>query len=195
MRSHPEKLKMIDEAKSLVNGDAERARLQMASIRMTASPDAKSALAKGVISELQRRDLDAAARNYLVSQIFFQSPRTREVESYFQSLSSNVKGVDELSAIAVVRALKIYCPANRFSVIKDALARQGLTIPGQSQILNELIFHAGPDASAIFQSVSGSGKLNAAFLENLKKQLENPKIKSPCASQQAGNPAAAAKRS
>jgi len=194
MRSHPEKLKMIDEAKALVNGDAERARLQMASIRMTASPDAKSALAKGVISELQRRDLETPARNYLVSQIFFQSPRTREVESYFQSLSNNVKTVDELSAVAVVRALKIYCPANRYSLIKDALGRTNLTIPGQSQILNELIFHAGPEARVIVQSVAGGGKLNATFLENLKKQLENPKIKSPCASQQASAPGAAEKR-
>jgi hypothetical protein len=195
MRSHPEKLKMIEEAKAMVKGDAEHARLQMASIRMTANPEAKSSLAKGVVSQLQRRDLDSAARNYLVSQIFFQSPRTREVESYFNSLSSNIKGVDELSAIAVVRALKIYCPANRFSVIKEALARPALTIPGQSQILNELIFHAGPEATAIFQSNSSGGKLNATFLDNLKKQLENPKMKSPCSTQQAAAPAAGAKRS
>jgi hypothetical protein len=193
MRSHPEKLKMIEEAKSLVKGDAEDARLQMASIRMTANQESKSTLAKGVVSQLQRRDLDPAARNYLVSQIFFQSPRTREVESYFNTLSSNMKSVDEISAIAVVRALKIYCPANRFSVIKEALARPSLTIPGHSQILNELIFHAGPEASAIFQTASDGGKLNATFLDNLKMQLENPKVSSPCSTQQADAPPAAAK--
>lgn len=194
MRSHPEKLKLMEEAKTLVKGDGERARLQMASIRTTPNAEAKSNLAKAVIAELRRKDLDINARNYLVSQIFFQSPRTREVEAYFNSLSSNIKEADEISAIATVRALKIYCPGNRFALFKEALGRSNLSVPGQSQILNELIFHAGPEAMGIFQAASSSGKLNAAFLDNLRKQLENPKMKSPCAAPQSV-PATATKHS
>jgi hypothetical protein len=195
MRAHPEKQKILEEARELVQGDAEKARLQMASIRMAGSPEAKSTIARSVVSQLQRKDLDPAARNYMVSQIFFQSPRTREVESYFNSLASNIRQADELSSIAAIRALKIYCPANRFSVVREALNRPNLSIPGQSQILNELIFHAGPEAMTILEKASTNPKLNASFLANLKKQIESPKMKSPCSQQEAAAPSKSSKRS
>jgi hypothetical protein len=180
MRAHPEKMKLLDEAQKLVQTPNEKARLMMARIRMSPSPEEKSKQAKEVIGELQTKSLDPSARNYLVSQIFFQSPRTHEVEAYFNSLSTQLSSVDELSAIAAVRALKVYCPSNRYDKIREALNRKGISVSAQSQILNELIFHAGPEAQSIFDKTTASTQLAKPFLENLKGQLTNPKIKSPC---------------
>ncbi|NDD91700.1 hypothetical protein EBZ37_06410, partial [bacterium] len=144
------------------------------------NPAAKATLAKAIVTDLQRKDLEPNSRKYLVNEIFFQSPRTHEVESYFKNLTANIRKTEESSTVAAVRALKIYCPANRFTVFREALGRKDLSLTSQSLILNELIFHAGPEAQKVLQSASNAQGLNPTFLGNLKKQLEKPQMKSPC---------------
>ncbi len=182
MRAHPEKLKILEEAQGLIKTDIDHARLKMASIRLTSDPQMKSELARSVITELRKDGLETSARAYLISQIFFQSPRSPEVEGYFNQMARKVGTIDESSAIATIRALKIYCPTNRFSIFRDALARANLSITGQAQILNELIFHSDGEAKALLNEADRKKFPNPAFLENLKKQIDHPRMKSPCAS-------------
>lgn len=184
-RPSPEKIRLLDEAKAQAKGDLENARLKMISLRLASEPEAKSSLARGVIRELERKNLDPAARELLLGQIFFQSPRTREVESYFAGLSARVGETDEAAALAVIRALKIYCPANRFHIFKQSLARTSLSAPARARILNELIFHGGSEAREILSS-SGTG-IAPIFLENLRKRLDDSAAQSPCSPSRSGS--------
>lgn len=182
MRAHPEKLKILEEAQGLIKTDIEHARLKMASLRLTSDPQMKSELARSIITELRKDGLEKSARTFLVSQIFFQSPRSPEVEGYFNQMAQKVGTIDESSAIATVRALKIYCPSNRFSIFRSALARPNLSVTSQAQILNELIFHSDGEANTLVSEARSRKLPNPSFLENLQRQIQNPKMKSPCAS-------------
>ena len=187
MRRSPDKLQLLSEAKAHAKGDLENARLQLVSLRLAAGTEAKSALAQQVIRELERKSLDPAARELLLGQIFFQSPRTREVESYFSRLSSRIGALDETAGVAVIRALKIYCPANRFDIIRGALAGTSLSATGRARVLNELVFHAGPESREILES---AGKdVAPAFVENIRKRLGDPTMKSPCSPNSPGTSA------
>ncbi|MBU6376202.1 MAG: HEAT repeat domain-containing protein [Bdellovibrionales bacterium] len=180
IKPHPEKLKLLEEARTFIKDTQSRSRLQLALLRSTSNAAAKTTLAKAVVTDLQSKDLDPNSRRLLINEVFVHSPKTREVETFFKSLTSNIRKADEPSAIAAVRALKIYCPANRFTIFREALSRKDLSLTGQSLILNELIFHPGNEAKKVLKAASGSKGLNPTFLDNLKRQIENPRMKSPC---------------
>ncbi|MEN9722571.1 MAG: hypothetical protein RJB38_557 [Pseudomonadota bacterium] len=190
-RNHPEKLKLLEESKAAAKSDQEKARFMIAEMRLNSNPEAREGLVKAILSELDRSTLDPAARIYLVSQVFFLNPRSPEVEKFFAKLITQVKTSDEFTMVATIRALKIYCPAQRYTIFKEALARPNLTPAAVTQTLNELIFHSGPDALAIFKASEKRLNVNPDFAENLRKQLENPQIPSPCSAKAA--PAAATK--
>lgn len=180
MRPQPEKLKIIDESAAFLKTDEERARLKMASMRLSTTPEDKSRVAKTVIADLQKKDLDPKARSFMINQIFFLSPHTPEVEAYFTQLSSKFKSTDEPTMLAAIRALKVYCPADRLSLFRDALSREGLSLPGKSQILSELAYHSGPKTKDLFDSATRASGMDAKLIENLTKRMEDPKLVSPC---------------